>query len=36
VDADANAAALSGSEQAPAEFRALVEQYYRSLSRSPR
>lgn len=36
VDADANAAALTGTDAVPPEFRALVEQYYRSLSRSPR
>jgi hypothetical protein len=36
VDADKNASALTGSEEVPEEFRKLVEQYYRSLARSPR
>jgi hypothetical protein len=33
---DAAAIVLSGSDEVPAEFRALVEQYYRSLARSAR
>ena len=36
VEADKNASALTGSDEAPEEFRKLVEQYYRSLARSPR
>ena len=36
VDADKNAIALTGSDEVPEEFRKLVEQYYRSLARSPR
>jgi hypothetical protein len=36
VDADKNAAALTGSDEVPEEFRKLVEQYYRSLAKSPR
>jgi hypothetical protein len=36
VDADKNASALTGSDEVPEEFRKLVEQYYRSLARSPR
>jgi hypothetical protein len=36
VDADKNTAALTGSDEVPEEFRKLVEQYYRSLAKSPR
>jgi hypothetical protein len=36
VDADKNAIALTGSDEVPEEFRKLVEQYYRSLAKSPR
>ena len=36
VDADKNASALTGSDEVPEEFRKLVEQYYRSLAKSPR
>jgi hypothetical protein len=36
VDADKNAMALTGSDEVPEEFRKLVEQYYRSLAKSPR
>jgi hypothetical protein len=34
VEGDLNRAALSGSVEVPAQFRALVEQYYRSLAKS--
>jgi hypothetical protein len=34
VEGDASAAALSGTDDVPTEFKALVEQYYRSLARS--
>ncbi|HEY7187551.1 MAG TPA: hypothetical protein VH436_13445, partial [Vicinamibacterales bacterium] len=36
VKADAGASALTGSDEVPEEFRALVEQYYKSLAKSPR
>jgi hypothetical protein len=36
VEGDANKAALSSADNVPTEFRPLVEQYYRSLGRSPR
>jgi hypothetical protein len=36
VDADKNTAALTGSDEVPEEVRKLVEQYYRSLAKSPR
>jgi hypothetical protein len=36
VDADKNAIALTGSDEVPEQFRKLVEQYYRSLAKSPR
>lgn len=36
VDATENSPALTGSDQVPEEFRKLVEQYYRSLSRGSR
>ena len=36
VEGDRNQAALSGSDDVPAEFRPLVEQYYRSLAKAPR
>ena len=36
VDADKNASALTGSDEVPEEVRKLVEQYDRSLARSPR
>ena len=36
VDADKNASALTGADEVPEEFRKLVEQYYRSLAKSPR
>jgi hypothetical protein len=36
VEGDASAAALSGTDDVPTEFKPLVEQYYRSLARSPR
>jgi hypothetical protein len=36
VDADKNASALTGSDEVPEQFRKLVEQYYRSLAKSPR
>ena len=34
VEGEASAAALSGTDDVPTEFKALVEQYYRSLARS--
>jgi hypothetical protein len=34
--ADGNEAVLSGADEVPEEFRKLVEQYYRSLAKSPR
>jgi hypothetical protein len=36
VEGEASAAALSGTDDVPTEFKALVEQYYRSLARSGR
>jgi hypothetical protein len=36
VESGESAAALSGSSEVPEEFRALVEQYYRSLAKVPR
>jgi hypothetical protein len=36
VKADAGASALTGSDEVPEEFKALVEQYYKSLAKSPR
>ena len=36
LDADEGSVVLSGSDQVPEEFRKLVEQYYRSLSRGQR
>ena len=36
VEGDASAAALSGTDDVPTEFKTLVEQYYRSLARSRR
>jgi len=36
VEGEASAAALSGTDEVPTEFKALVEQYYRSLARSGR
>jgi hypothetical protein len=36
LDADEGGVVLSGSDQVPEEFRKLVEQYYRSLSRTQR
>jgi hypothetical protein len=36
VKGDAGASALTGSDEVPEEFRALVEQYYKSLAKSPR
>jgi hypothetical protein len=36
VEGDADKAALSNTDNVPAEFRPLVEQYYRSLARAPR
>jgi hypothetical protein len=36
VEGEASAAALSGTDDVPTEFKTLVEQYYRSLARSGR
>lgn len=36
VQAEANAIALSGGDAGPEEYRKLIEQYFRSLGRSPR
>lgn len=36
MDAGTGAIVLSGTDDVPEEFRRLVEQYYRSLGRSPR
>ena len=36
VDADENSIVLSGSDEVPEEFRKLVQEYYRSLARTPR
>ena len=36
VDATENAIALTGSDEVPEEFRKLVQEYYRSLARTPR
>jgi hypothetical protein len=36
VKADAGASALTGSDEVPEEFKALVEQYYKSLAKTPR
>ena len=36
VDANANAIVLTGTDQVPEEFRKLVQEYYRSLARTPR
>ena len=36
LDADEGSVVLSGSDQVPEEFRKLVEQYYRSLSKGTR
>jgi hypothetical protein len=36
VDADRNSVVLSGSDEVPEEFRKLVQEYYRSLARTPR
>ena len=35
VEGDANQVLLSGSDEVPEQFRKLVEQYYRSLSKAP-
>ena len=35
VEGDANQVLLSGSDEVPEQFRTLVEQYYRSLSKTP-
>ena len=34
-EADANTIVLSGSDEVPEEFRQLVQEYYRSLARTP-
>ena len=36
ADASANSIVLSGSDEVPEEFRKLVQEYYRSLARTPR
>jgi hypothetical protein len=36
VNADSTAIALTGSDEVPEQFRPLVEQYYKSLAKSPR
>ena len=36
ADADKGSVALTGSDEVPEAYRKLVEQYYRSLARSPR
>ena len=36
ADADANTIVLSGSDEVPEEFRTLVQEYYRSLARTPK
>jgi hypothetical protein len=36
VDADENSIVLTGSDEVPEEFRRLVQEYYRSLARTPR
>jgi hypothetical protein len=35
VEGDSNQVLLSGSDEVPEQFRKLVEQYYRSLSKAP-
>jgi len=35
VEGDANQVLLSGNDEVPEQFRKLVEQYYRSLSKAP-
>ena len=35
-EADANTIVLSGSDEVPEEFRQLVQEYYRSLARTPK
>ena len=36
VDANEDSIALTGSDEVPEEFRRLVQEYYRSLARTPR
>ena len=35
VEGDANQVVVSGTDEVPEQFRTLVEQYYRSLSKAP-
>ena len=36
ADANANAIVLTGTDEVPEDFRTLVQEYFRSLARSPR